>query len=68
MESPANPSQGEFPANREKYREIYEFGPQIPLASLPIFLILGEFRSSQLEMGAKRNRELSPTYQGIDFP
>jgi hypothetical protein len=56
-ESPANRSLVGFPANREKYREILEFGLQIPLAQLPTVMILSEFRWQTLDLNTQRNRE-----------
>ena len=57
-----------FPANREIYREIYEFGPRLPTVVLPIRLKMGQFLSLSLAKDNLPNRELSPTYQGITVP
>src|SRR5450759_95186 len=53
MQSRANPSPREFPANREKYREIVYFWVKIPRR----FVLLNSFNWSCCRNGVKRNRE-----------
>jgi hypothetical protein len=57
----------EFPANREKYREIQEFGSKLAVGFL-YDAESGKVSPQQVRFARSPNRELSLTDQGITFP
>jgi hypothetical protein len=57
-----------FPANREKYREFSQICPQILTTLSAIMLNMHGLCLWISYTRAKRNREISPLYQGIAFP
>ncbi len=61
-------SEYRFPANREKYREICEFGLRIWPLDVYMPLNMNEFLGNWFRFSAVRNSELSPEYQGISIP
>ena len=67
-ESRANRSLANFPANREFYREICEFGLKNRGADVPIWLNKGWLARPLHNYRGNPNRELSPQYQGILIP
>jgi hypothetical protein len=58
----------EFPANREKYREIHGFGLRIRPVEFSMSLNIIGLLLLNINSSAAPNRELSLMYQGTVFP